>query len=59
MIRYKPEPGSAGGGERKGINHENTKIGKYEIFLFFRVFVIKKFFIKCKKSTTRTLTTVS
>jgi hypothetical protein len=32
----KPEP--------KMINHENTKFGKHEIFLFFRAFVIKKFF---------------
>ena len=27
----------------KRINHENTKIGKHEIFLCFRVFVISCF----------------
>ena len=31
----KPEP--------KMINHENTKFGKHEIFLFFRVFFLSCF----------------
>jgi len=30
-------------GEQKMINHENTKFGKHEIFLFFRVFFLSCF----------------
>ena len=47
--------------EAKRINHENTKVGKHEKFIFFRVFVISCFrdkkvlFIKCNEFTTKTL----
>ena len=37
------EPGSTEGREPKRINHENTKFGKHEIFLFFRVFIVSCF----------------
>ena len=51
-----PNPDPPGGGEQGKINHENTKFGKHELFLFFRAFVIDLLFHQIQKPTINPLT---